>query len=365
MNNNNIIIQNGDAMSGNEPTGARRRRKTKVAAWLGVAAVCAGGASLIPMAGHTQAAFGDPMSEGMECTNGTLVGTTRTFNLVANDGYISTPDGNAVYNWGFADADKSGHFQLPGPVLCAYEGDNIVVTLSNQLPIATSIQFPGQTGVLANSVADGPQVSAGQLISLATEAAPAGSVTYSFTAAHEGTYLYESGSDPQLQVQMGLFGALVVRPANITITAQDILDIPWEDGGVAGATNATAGMTPAAAAAAVSHAACAYASLVDDTKCDPLAIYDADPERENILMLHEIDPGLHTFMEQHLTDLGKLNWKSYPNGYIARYFLINGRSMPDTIAPNNAPWMPGQPYGAMAHVEPWSPSVNPLDAMIR
>ena len=60
-----------------------------------------------------------------------------------------------------------------------------------------------------------------------------------------------------------------------------------------------------------------------------------------------------------------LNWKSYPNGYVARYFLINGRSMPDTIAPNNAPWMPGQPFGAMAHVEPWSAHVNPLDAMIR
>ena len=107
MKNNNIIIQNGDAMSGNEPTGARRRRKTKVAAWLGVAAVCASGASLIPIGGHTQAAFGDPMSEGMVCSNGTAGTGTRTFNLVANDGYISTPDGNAVYNWGFAETSQA------------------------------------------------------------------------------------------------------------------------------------------------------------------------------------------------------------------------------------------------------------------
>ena len=53
---NNNKIKNGDAMSGNEPTGARRRRKTKVAVWLGVAGMCATGASLVPIGGHTQAA---------------------------------------------------------------------------------------------------------------------------------------------------------------------------------------------------------------------------------------------------------------------------------------------------------------------
>jgi hypothetical protein len=45
--------------------------------------------------------------------------------------------------------------------------------------------------------------------------------------------------------------------------------------------------------------------------------------------------------------------------------MINGRSMPDTIAPNNAPWLPGQPYGSMAHVQPWDVHTNPLDAMLR
>ncbi len=87
---NNNIIQNGDAMSGNEPTGARRRHKTKVAVWLGVAGMCATGASLIPVGGHTQAAFVGE-SEGMLCTDGTAGAGTRTFDLVAADGYISTP----------------------------------------------------------------------------------------------------------------------------------------------------------------------------------------------------------------------------------------------------------------------------------
>jgi hypothetical protein len=45
--------------------------------------------------------------------------------------------------------------------------------------------------------------------------------------------------------------------------------------------------------------------------------------------------------------------------------MINGRSAPDTIAPNGAPWLPAQPYGALATVVPWDPATNPLDAFIR
>src|SRR5664279_1022584 len=111
---NNDKIKDGDAMSGNEPTGARRRRKTKVAVWLGLGGLCATGASLVPLGGHTQALQGDPMSQGMECTNGTVAGTDVTFNLTASDGYTSEPDGNAIYDWGYGVEGRG--FQLPGPV---------------------------------------------------------------------------------------------------------------------------------------------------------------------------------------------------------------------------------------------------------
>lgn len=364
MNNNDMIQKNGDEMSGTEPTGARRRRKTRVAAWLGVAGLCAGGASLVPVGGSTQAAFGDPMSEGMLCSDGAEAAGTRTFNLTAADGYISTPDGNGIYMWGYGE---QGGFQYPGPVLCAWEGETIVVNLDNDLPVATSITFPGQEGVLADAAPDGPQADGfDNLVSLAKEAGPGGSVSYSFVASNEGTYLYQSGSDPQLQVDMGLFGAIVIRPAGITITPQDILDIPWEDGGTLGLTNEDAGMDLAEATTAVGSAACAYASSTVPGKCDPHSIYDgSSPEGENILILSQIDPGLHTFMEQNLGAPANLNFKSYPNGYAARYFLINGRSMPDTVAPNNAPWLPYQPMGALAHVQPWDPNVNALDSMVR
>ena len=363
MNNNNKI-QNGDEMSGNEPTGAKLRRKTKVAVWLSVAGLCATGASLVPLGGHTQALGGDPESQGMECTTGdTATAGHAKFTMTASDGYTSEPDGNAIYDWGYGVSGRG--FQLPGPVLCVQQGAIVDVTLTNQLPVNTSMQFPGQVGVNVGGVPVGPNAPGGVLVSLVPEVAPLASITYSFTASSAGTYLYESGSDPQLQVQMGLFGALVVRP-NIGVTAQDVLDIPYEDGISNTETNGTKPnpMTLAEAEAWATKAKCAHANP-DGTKCDPLAIYDGSLEGENILMLSEIDPGVHTFMEQNVATPAKLNWKSYPAGYKAHYFMINGRSMPDTLAPNNAPWLPRQPYGAMAHVKPWDIHTNPLDSLLR
>jgi FtsP/CotA-like multicopper oxidase with cupredoxin domain len=231
------------------------------------------------------------------------------------------------------------------------------------LPVATSIQFPGQDNVTSNGAPVGPVADpSGNLLSLVPEAVPSGSVSYSFTAGHAGTYLYESGSDPQLQVQMGLFGAIVVRPVGVSITVDDLLAIP-ADGPTGVTTNAARGMTADDATNVLPHAACAYASTTLPGKCDPLAIYDTS--RENILMLSEVDPGLHSFMEQHKGTATMLTWNGYPGAYEAHYFMINGRSMPDTIAPNNAPWLPGQPYGALATVQPWDAKVNPLDAMLR
>jgi hypothetical protein len=38
--------------------------------------------------------------------------------------------------------------------------------------------------------------------------------------------------------------------------------------------------------------------------------------------------------------------------YRARYWMINGRSMPDTIAPNNSDHLPSQPFSALVHIRP-------------
>ena len=121
--------------------------------------------------------------------------------------------------WGFADG--KGTFQYPGPNLCVKQGDKVRVILKNTLAAKTSIIFPGQAGVTADGVAAAPVLdNAGVITSLTPTAdAHGGSVTYSFVADQPGTYAYKSGTDEALQTQMGLFGALLVRPAQGTAFA--------------------------------------------------------------------------------------------------------------------------------------------------
>src|SRR6202020_1686756 len=145
-------------------------------------------------------------------------GTGSTFNLVAQPAFINQPDGNQVYSWGygcvngatFANRTPMANancptMQIPGPTLVVNEGDTVTVTLTNGLPTAagnTSILFPGfqvtATGGLAGL--------------LTTEAAPGGTVTYTFTAGSRGTRAYYSGTQSDLQVEMGMYGAIIVLP---------------------------------------------------------------------------------------------------------------------------------------------------------
>ena len=48
---------------------------------------------------------------GVVCTQ--KAGSAPIFDLYANDGYVTIPDGNSIYMWSFHT--KSGKFQLPGP----------------------------------------------------------------------------------------------------------------------------------------------------------------------------------------------------------------------------------------------------------
>jgi hypothetical protein len=50
--------------------------------------------------------------------------------------------------------------------------------------------------------------------------------------------------------------------------------------------------------------------------------------------------------------------------YQPRYWMINGRSFPDDITPNNTTSLPSQPYGALVHVLPKGAG-NPLPALVR
>jgi FtsP/CotA-like multicopper oxidase with cupredoxin domain len=248
-----------------------------------VVAAAVAGLVAVTLAAPSEAA---PGPTTMICTgspNGTA--DAVNFDLQATDGRIDTPDGNTVYMWGFAT--DPGSFQMPGPVLCVDEGDTVTVNLTNTLAEPTSIVFPGQMGVSA---------SGGSAGLLATEAAAGGGeVSYTFTAAEPGTYLYESGTNITKQLQMGLSGTLVVRPSLGASYAYD----------------------------------------------DPATEFD--PDREYLLVMHEIDPDLHFAVE--------IGAPYLPTTRHDRYWTINGRGATDTLLDNNVPWLPSQPYSSLVRVE--------------
>src|SRR6266496_2840768 len=118
------------ARRGRKATMTRRIRRLGL-----VVAVAAGSVAMLGPGPATALPAGAPKI-GMVCTPGTVAGSTHTFNLVANTGYIQTPDGNAVFMWSYANADApdNGTFQSPGPVLCVTEGQTVVINLTNTLP---------------------------------------------------------------------------------------------------------------------------------------------------------------------------------------------------------------------------------------
>src|SRR5579864_7987268 len=113
--------------------------------------------------------------------------TGPAFNLTAQPAYLTQPDGQAIYSWGYGCTTTPSGFkptmpnqtcntmQVPGPTLIVTEGQAVTVTLTNNLPAAagnTSILFPGFNVTATGGVAG----------LLTKEAAPGSSVTYTFTA---------------------------------------------------------------------------------------------------------------------------------------------------------------------------------------
>jgi FtsP/CotA-like multicopper oxidase with cupredoxin domain len=255
--------------------------------------------ALVPASSIRPAAAQTGPSEGIICTTS----PDATFTLTTKTGYIGTPDDNVVYMWGYSEGGSP--FQHPSPVLCVNEGDTVTIILHNTLPEDVSIMFPGQEDVLADGAPAQPQFDGGGNLTSLTNVAPAdgGSVTYSFVADSPGTFLYQSGTDPARQVRMGLFGVLIVRPA----------------------------LGPT------------YVNNRPDSQFDP--------DTEFLVLLSEIDPYLNQAVERQVLYDQAFNYNMAD--YHPRYWLINGRGFPDSFAPNFASWLPSQPYGALARVEPY------------
>jgi len=266
--------------------------------------------------------------------------TGPTFNLTAQPAYINQPDGEAVYSWGYGCNGSPAGFaptlpnqtcptmQVPGPTLIVNEGATVTVTLTNNLPAPagnTSILFPGFAVTTSGGVTG----------LLAQEAAPGGTVTYTFTASAPGTHAYYSGTQGDLQIEMGLYGAVVVLPATVPANC----NAGYHN--LIGLARSNTGETDfRLSQAAYDH---------------PGTCYD----REYLFQWAEMDPRIHKQAQAQVAALTgctagavgcSLDVQTEP--YHPAYFLINGRSMPDLMDPNFAGEYPHQPYNANPHMHP-------------
>lgn len=226
-----------------------------------------------------------------------------TVNLWATDGYVGTPDGKSVYIWGFTDKE-GGAAQLPGPAIIVKQQPYLMptvvtVNLTNKLAEPVSLVFPGQGEVRVNGQPAQPQYQGDKLVSFINHALPGETITYQVTLTGPGTFLYESGTYPHRQVQMGLYGAMIVRPP-------DYLGLHPEKQTAYGRNTGT------------------------------------EFDREYLLVLGEIDPGLHQSVEHGLPyDTGEFN---------PRYRTINGKCWNGTMFGDGH--LPVRPYGSMIMMEP-------------
>jgi hypothetical protein len=147
---------------------------------------------------------------------------------------------------------------------------------------------------------------------LTKEATPSVPSTYTFVADKPGTYAYYSGTQAELQIEMGMFGAVIVLPASPPTTC------------VKGAYSL--------AASAYDNAHTCY-------------------DREYLFQFSEADARVHGAVDSAKSGpAGSLNVPMDP--YQPQFFLVNGRSMPDDM---DAPFSPSyvhQPYNGNPHMHP-------------
>jgi len=181
----------------------------------------------------------------------------------------SNPVGSVtVPIWGFGIPTTPGDCTtatatLPGPVLSVNEGDDVTINLTNALPPDPTPGADGTTNHVVSLEIQGVPLDAGDV-----DAAVGETATIKFHAGAPGTYLYESAGDSGRQEAMGLYGALIVRPA--------------------------------AAGQAYDTATSAY-------------------DVESILVLSQVDPDFNAVPDTF--DM---------NDYLATYWLIDGKAYPDT-----------------------------------
>jgi len=229
----------------------------------------------------------------------------------------SLPGGASAPTWRFAcgataPVDASCESTSAGvPRIGVAAGASLTIHLTNTLNVPVSITIPGQAGG-GDPVPFTDSRGRQRMRSFTTETlpgsvlTPSAEVTYTWNALRPGTYLFHSGSQPSLQVPMGLFGAIVVSPVVLP-----------------GDTTCAAGESRAYGSAASCY------------------------NTEQILLFSEIDPVLNSRVEAAVgtgtpgtacvsrVDYEKNGTVGYPCtvDYRPTFFLINGEAYSKTTPP--------------------------------
>jgi FtsP/CotA-like multicopper oxidase with cupredoxin domain len=262
---------------------------------------------------------------------GTQLATDFNKPLYSSTGAVINPDAaalgpEAIMNLGVLSA------QQPAPLMAIDEDDEFFLTLSNVGMIMRpdlfeqhTVHFHGYPN--ASSFFDGvPDASVAINIH--------GSFTYYYTAPDAGTYFWHCHITPPEHLQMGMVGQLFVRPRQNRVSGD--LGVALLAANKAAAVDPAAtgvkctdilctGQTPLPAGAAATGA-----TGVVNTSGAKYAYNDGDGSTrydvEYPLQLMSFDPNFHyvgmTFNPEAFADMKD------------KYWMISGRSYPDTISTN-------------------------------
>jgi manganese oxidase len=223
--------------------------------------------------------------------------------LGATDGWVETPDGRNHYIFGFVNltgvhendiVNFRNKAQLVAPPLVFQVGQEVYLTLTNLgTPVRPDLDdphtihyhgFPNQI-----SIYDGvPELSI---------AIPVGrDFTFHYKPLDPGTYMYHCHFEPVEHIHMGMVGPLVIRP---------------EDYNSADPAYKTA----------YGHGT------------------GTDFDREYFIFLTELDCAVHNL----IATVQEPDWTEYK----PTYWLLNGRSYPDTVLTAPGGRLQHQPYSAL------------------
>jgi FtsP/CotA-like multicopper oxidase with cupredoxin domain len=279
-------------------------------------------------------AYNMPAFPGLDANNGNAVVPDSTYIAAADQSPNGAVlDAAEIMNVGVLAA------QQPAPLMAIDEDDELFLTLSNVGMIMRpdlfeqhTVHFHGYPN--ASSYFDGvPDASVAIAIS--------GSMTYYYTAPDAGTYFWHCHITPPEHLQMGMVGQLYVRPRQNALPARTTLLPALQTsnqvhGLATGTGNACADIlcTGATPVPAVDTKAIRDATLAAAGSSLPYAVNyaynDGDGSTaydvEYPIQLMGFDPTFHfvgmTFNPEDFS------------GMKDKYFMISGRSYPDTVSTN-------------------------------